>query len=180
MNGVYLKRCGIIGYATQYSLLTKIIDIKTQTIFVFTGSSSYGDIGGLLGYLFVQNVLIQNAVVIYSNENMKSDYSSGGLIGFTDINIIAIIDTQIMNSIICALNFAGGFIGTSHASQINITSSTIYQTKIFGNVMGIVVGQNVTHGIFNIQFTNSIQIYINSILQSDCGSLSNAWSITQC
>ncbi|CAL5978886.1 Hypothetical_protein [Hexamita inflata] len=180
VSGYDLKRFGIIGYATQYCTSIDLTNIKTLTIFTFSGPSSYGDIGGLLGYISAQSTIIRNAIITYSNENMNFNLSSGGLVGWTGFNSISIINTKILNSNICSLLYAGGFIGTDRAYQTNITSSTIQKVYIFSNELGIITGQTVAYGIYNIQLSKSIEIYINTILQADCGNLSNTWSITQC
>ncbi|CAL5988112.1 Hypothetical_protein [Hexamita inflata] len=181
LQSTYFLQVGIIGLIESSSMLTQVSQVKSTTNLILMGSSSYGDIGTFGGSV-PQQFLIINSVFAYNNNNNNySTVSSGGISGFMNNCVIKVLNTVIQNSNIQSQNYCGGLFGTITSSNIYINSAKISQVHITSISLsyGIISGQSIAN-IYNIQQSQSIQIYFNNNLQTDCLNLINTWSVTQC
>ncbi|CAL6079182.1 Hypothetical_protein [Hexamita inflata] len=172
---------GMIGYQSTISLYSEVINaviIFNTLIF----SQSFTDVGPLYGSNYAQDKQMCNILV--DNSSIGSDRSNGGLIGAVGYRNISLQNVTIQLTNVTSFgNGAGGIFGYSHQCAITIKNSTINSIHITGQSRcGIILGVNSGVITLNIQNSKSIgSSYINSILQTNCGSFSNTvGSVTQC
>ncbi|CAL5974960.1 Conserved_hypothetical protein [Hexamita inflata] len=172
---------GIIGYCGgQQSDITNL-----QTTLNMIGTQAYGFLSPLFGQQYAKNCNITN--IIINNSNVYSYTNAGGIIGVNCRSNVTIQNTTVQNSNFTCQNLGiSSLIGYSVNSTINMNNSIVQRNIITGlTKFGIVVGFNDINNIFNIVSSQSIENYINdqtslTQIQTNCSSLTNNWSATQC
>ncbi|CAL6065490.1 Conserved_hypothetical protein [Hexamita inflata] len=203
VQGVYLNGFGIIGLQ-QNAVKAEVVNVRTT----FTLSPSGGGfMGAVFGQSAAQNSSILNTTVVGS---FSSGSTVGGFIGFYGtLSNLTIVDSIVNANVSASGQNVGGFIGQQNSNvfiisstvqsanvssagqniggfigqcslQFYLTSSKIIYTRISGySNVGVVVGV-IEGGTYS--FTNSFsnQNFVNGELQTDCGTLSNSWSVSGC
>ncbi|CAL6025535.1 Hypothetical_protein [Hexamita inflata] len=165
---------GIVGVLTL-NLNVDVINLKTSVIFSSSSGSNIGSIIGaeLAKICSIQNSSVQGNIYVTSDSNYI-----GGFCGSQNY-ITTIFNVIISQMNISGLTQIGGFIGQC-SSNLNLINSKIFSVRLSGSsYVGIVVGLNI-NGVYSFSGSSSTSNYINSVSQSDCGVLSNNWSVAGC
>ncbi|CAL6052952.1 Conserved_hypothetical protein [Hexamita inflata] len=185
VKGDYFKYFGLIGYVNQGSAYTEFINVK-PTVLIGVGSNSYGDTGSLFGQQHATNCLIQNAIVVFSNQNSNSQLTSGSIMGYTSLCNMVFKNITTKDSSISSKQGAGGLIGWADNTTVTISNTTIKNIQINANInYGIITGNNDGHQTqestkYFITTTQTIGNFINNVQQPDCICITNNYSINQC
>ncbi|CAL6025510.1 Conserved_hypothetical protein [Hexamita inflata] len=165
---------GIIGII-HHSLNAEVINLKTSVHF---SSNSGNFVGAIIGADQAQNCSVENTIII-GNINSGS-ICVGGISGSLYIySNMTVQNSSISQFSINGSTMIGGFIGHCY-STLYLINSKIYFISLSGsNQIGIIVGQS-DEGVYLFSGSSSSSNHINNILQSDCGVLSNNWSIIGC
>ncbi|CAL6090482.1 inverse_autotransporter beta-barrel domain-containing protein [Hexamita inflata] len=166
---------GIIGFQNSNANVT-ILNFSVQN----SNISDSDSVGGIIGFQNSNaNVTILNFSV--QNSNISGSDSVGGIIGFQNSNANAtILDSSVQNSIISGSDYVGGIIGYCLTSKLYLTDVQIKFVRITGSSsLGVVVGYN-NGGTYSFITSTASSNYINGVLQTDCASLSNTWSVSGC
>ncbi|CAL6042963.1 Hypothetical_protein [Hexamita inflata] len=172
----YFWSLGIIG-AQQSLTLADVMNLKTSVNF---STISGGNIGSIIGAEYAKTCQIYNTTVYGFINSGQSSYI-GGLIGVQYLNSnMTVQNTIVSQSNISGSGPVGGFAGNC-LSSLRLINSKIQFVRISGFVssVGIVVGIN-SNAIYSFSGSSSTSNYINGVLQSDCGALSNNWSVAGC
>ncbi|CAL6084838.1 Conserved_hypothetical protein [Hexamita inflata] len=184
VQGNYFSWFGLTGYLGPGCAYTEFINVK-PTVLIGVGSNSYGDTGSLFGQLHAINCLIQNAIIVFSNQNSNSQVTSGSIMGYTGQSNMVFKNITTKDSSISSNQGAGGLIGWCDKITVTISNSTIKNVKINANSnYGIITGNNDGHAQgqtkYFITTTQTFGNYINNVLQPDCASITNNYSMNQC
>ncbi|CAL6041508.1 Conserved_hypothetical protein [Hexamita inflata] len=185
VQGNYFSWFGLIGYVNSGCAYTEFINVK-PTVLIGVGSNSYGDTGSLFGQQWATNCLIQNAIIVFSNQNSNSQVTSGSIMGYTNSCNMEFKNITTKDSSISSNQGAGGLIGWSDKITVTISNSTIKNVKINANSnYGIITGNNDGHSAqgstkYFITTTQTLGNFINNVLQPDCASITNNYSMNQC
>ncbi|CAL6097618.1 Hypothetical_protein [Hexamita inflata] len=176
-----LDTFGIIGWLLQYKSnnYANIQNMRT-TINTFTYSSGFS-LAVIVGMINSNQCQVINTVV--NNSNITSAGQSAGIFGLTNGNLsiqtqITIQNVIIGNSIFISSDFFGlaaGFIAQPSGSNISITNSAIQNIQVLGNAVAffIIDSQNMNN-IFSVSSCQTIgNNYMNAVIQSNCGTVTN-------
>ncbi|CAL6014560.1 Hypothetical_protein [Hexamita inflata] len=186
VTGLAFQFFGIIGQVYSTSQFTQFVNININlTQFLITAGSSYGDTGALIGNIRTTLCQIINVTAITKNENVTNNVSSGGLIGYCGSNSLQLVNSTVQDSILQAINYCGGFFGSSDNTNYNITHSSLKSVKIqaqngAGAIIGSIAVNNIGSATLYILSSFYNNISVNSNLLTNCLNVINAWSITQC
>ncbi|CAL6084816.1 Hypothetical_protein [Hexamita inflata] len=182
---LYFKQDLSSGYK-QISAKTQCYVLFKPTVLIGVGSNSYGDTASLFGQQWAINCLIQNAIIVFSNQNSNSQVTSGSIMGYTNSCNMVFKNITTKDSSISSNLGAGGLIGWSDRITVTISNSTIKNVKINANSnYGIITGNNdgsSSQGStkYFITTTQTFDNYINNVLQPDCAKITNNYSMNQC
>ncbi|CAL6090582.1 Conserved_hypothetical protein [Hexamita inflata] len=185
VKGDYFQFFGLMGYANSGCAYIEFINVK-PTVLIGVGSNSYGDTASLFGQQWAISCLIQNAIIVFSNQNSNSQVTSGSIMGYTNSCNMVFKNITTKDSSISSNLGAGGLIGWSDRITVTISNSTIKNVKINANSnYGIITGNNdgsSSQGStkYFITTTQTLGNYINNILQPDCAKITNNYSMNQC
>ncbi|CAL6078798.1 Conserved_hypothetical protein [Hexamita inflata] len=170
---------GLVGVQSSSCQSSQIVNLKINML-INTTTFSTSTVSAIFGDQEAQKCTILNSII--NNCNITSQADNGGIIGFNYFCVLSVQNVSILNSNITSLsNSVGGFIGSSQNCQIQILNSTIQSVKIYSSQnFGIILGCNTVGNTFNIQQSKSITNYINDVIQTNCMSLTNNYSINQC
>ncbi|CAL5979507.1 Hypothetical_protein [Hexamita inflata] len=173
-----LQGIGMVGQISRLNIYCKISNLRST---VHLQSATNGIASAVCSNFQSQNGSIINATII--NCDIKVEYQTGGLTGFTQNSQQVIVNTTVKQSnFVSYYNCSGGFFGYSYFSNITIINSMIDSNNISTPLYyGILIGGDLGGNIFD--FTNSQSIgsnFINNNLISNCANLVNFWSVTQC
>ncbi|CAL6030703.1 Conserved_hypothetical protein [Hexamita inflata] len=173
----FLAYFGLVGVQGQGSLYSEVINART---FIIINSNYGSSVGALFGFARMLNGSIQNVTLV--NSSLTSQYYVGGLIGQSNGNSIILIQNTILTqSYLAGQYYIGGCIGYSYSSFIVITSSQFMQMRLSAiSYPGIILGYNQGGTTFSFSNSSSVSNQINTIIQQDCPSLSNAFSQIGC
>ncbi|CAL6097155.1 Conserved_hypothetical protein [Hexamita inflata] len=135
-------------------------------------------VAGFIGRSFyntsISNSSIQLTYIFCSNNFV------GGFIGVVSSDILLQNSKIVLSNLTVTNQYCGGLLGTTFDSLVKIQNSSVQQVRLFGSHTGIVCYND--QAITNFVVTNSFSSgnYINNILQNNCASLSNNWSVLQC
>ncbi|CAL6029620.1 Hypothetical_protein [Hexamita inflata] len=184
---------GVIGQTALTQLYytstsAELINV-TATISNFVlNSSSFGNVGSLIGFNYAKWCLIQHAAV--NGSNISSSSHIGGIAGrqYGYISnslpncILLVQNVTVQNSNFTATNQnIGGFFGYVINTQISISTSSVNSIKIYGTqFFGIFNGikQSAIQSI-DTSFSTG-QNYINDVLQTNCPNYQSTASISGC
>ncbi|CAL6114211.1 Conserved_hypothetical protein [Hexamita inflata] len=196
---------GIVGYQSSSSLYAEVINLRTSvsvssrggqmvgSVFGYEGAnncsvqnasmvggniSSVRYVGGIIGIQYLDaNATILNSSV--QNQNVFGSNSVSGIIGWQSSGNATILDSSVQNSNVSGSDFVGGIIGRCQY-KLYLTDVQIKFVRIIGySDSGVVVGKN-DGGTYSFITSTAFQNYINGVLQTDCASLSNTWSVSGC
>ncbi|CAL6090592.1 Conserved_hypothetical protein [Hexamita inflata] len=185
VKGDYFQYFGLMGYANSGCAYIEFINVK-PTVLIGVGSNSYGDTGSLFGQQHAINCLIQNAIIVFSNQNSNSQVTSGSIMGYTNSCNMEFKNITTKDSSISSNQGAGGLIGWSDKITVTISNSTIKNIKINANSnYGIITGNNDGYSAqgstkYFITTTQTFGNFINNVQQPDCAKITNNYSINQC
>ncbi|CAL6011406.1 Hypothetical_protein [Hexamita inflata] len=166
---------GIVGVQSYDSLRAEVINLRTSV----SVSSNDGAVGSVFGFEVAKNCSVQNASVV--GGNISGSNYVGGIIGqqYSGTNV-TILDSSVQNQNVSGLTFVGGIIGYCYSSKLYLTDVQIKFVRITGSSsLGVVVGKNDA-GTLSFTTSTASSNYINGVLQTDCASLSNTWSVSGC
>ncbi|CAL5979489.1 Conserved_hypothetical protein [Hexamita inflata] len=162
---------GFIGFAMSMNVTIENSSISQTNI---NSNSNNGGFIGFSGFSII--ITIQNSSICQTN--ISSSYKIGGFIG-NSFSQFMLTNSTISISNISGIDSIGGFIGQFSQSTFSLINSKITQVCLFGTSnIGITIGIN--YGTLAITNSLSASNYINVIIQNDCLTLSNIWSIVGC
>ncbi|CAL6089397.1 Conserved_hypothetical protein [Hexamita inflata] len=181
-------QCNISGYGstggfiescseTNLSIHNSIITMST-----IYNSYTYCQVGGFIGSASRSNMVIQNYTV--SKNSISGTRYVAGFYGFCSSTNISLQNSIISQSNITCFSYAAGglFADTESKTNLTVSNQIITQVRITSpSSFGIVI-YYISYFGATLKITNSSSSsnYINDVLQADCATLTNNWSVTQC
>ncbi|CAL6042849.1 Hypothetical_protein [Hexamita inflata] len=173
----YLRNFGIIGSSKVSAQRAELINMRAS-VNTSVGSSSFGFVGALIGDEEFPILLTQNVIV--SNSNISSYNFNGGLFGDCFSGIITVKNSSLVQSVVSGQKYIAGLTGFSNSGTFKLTNISLQNVQIkCAEFPGIVIG-SCPDCVFEINGSKIVENAINEVIQPDCASLSNVWSILQC
>ncbi|CAL6033892.1 Hypothetical_protein [Hexamita inflata] len=177
VQAAYLRNFGVIGSSKVSAIYSEIIDMKTSVNMTVSPSSN-GWVGPLIGDEEFALVFVQNVIVF--NSNVSSTTFVGGFFGDCFNGIVSVKNSSLQQTTISGQQYIAGLVGYSNSGTYKLASMSFQNVQIkCTNYPGIILGA-VSNCTFDISGSWSVGNSINGVLQADCVSLTNIWSILQC
>ncbi|CAL5992375.1 Conserved_hypothetical protein [Hexamita inflata] len=163
---------GIIGNASGN------ITIQNSST-ILTNIKGSGFVGGFIGYQYSYTI-ISNSSIQQTSVSCLQNFV-GGFTGIVS-NTIQLLNSKLYQTNISAsISYSGGLLGTSFAYLITIQSSSIQQVRVsIGSSTEIGIVCYNSGATFAITNSFSSGNFVNNVLQSNCASFTNNWSLLQC
>ncbi|CAL5971369.1 Por_secretion system C-terminal sorting domain-containing protein [Hexamita inflata] len=136
--------------------------------------------GGFIGCQFNSSQVVSNLSL--SELSISANNIAGGFSGesrFTNITADKLSIT--LSSIKSSNHVVGGVVGEGVYLHLIMQNSSIILVQINGlKYYGLIIGIDERDNVFQISSSTSSKYQINNILQEDCPSLTNNYSVNQC
>jgi hypothetical protein len=172
--GGFIGNCRAGATGTEIKITNVIVGTPTQALTDVKCTGAGLNTGGMIGIVNKAKLTLSNCKIY--NQNVQSDYTAGGLVGYfasggasTISNVQIICRDDLDGTISSNDNIAGGFIGAGKRDLLDVTIS---DSSISGYIIS---GSNYAGGISGIWGhypnegnSNAKKIITNNISVSDC------------
>ncbi|CAL5990945.1 Conserved_hypothetical protein [Hexamita inflata] len=184
INNLLIQSCQILSDTEHAAGFGGSVDKSSCSIYdsIIENTEISADrfCGGFISYQFNCSEVVSNLSL--SELSISANNIAGGFSGqsyYTNITANKLNIT--LSSIKSSNHVVGGFVGQGVYLHIIMQNSSIILVQISGlKYYGLIIGIDERENVFQISSSTSSKYQINNILQEDCPSLTNNYSVNQC